>query len=196
MTANQWQFPLAGKFRFQFEHPLPIPQRPIREERRRTQLNTYLQEQFDLSQPGGAERVPYDQPGFNSVARSSRLHGVVSSLLQSFRKGAGSVSNTMLSCLFGLIHYGLKLPFNAIRTFIVSLDWCLVLAFFFAVILSPLTITGWSGNEDRTMRLAADLEYELVQDLRRWGMAIINAPVFRSCMLTYLAVCSCSQSSP
>jgi hypothetical protein len=196
MTANQWQFTLVGNFRFQFEHPLPIPQRPTREERRRTQLNTYLQEQFDLSQPGGAERGPYDQPDFNDVARSSRLHGVVSNLLQSFRRGAVSVSNIILSCLFGLIHYGLKLPFSAIRTFIVSLDWCQVLAFFFAVILSPLTSIEWSGNEDKTMRLAADLEYELVQDFRRWGIAIINVTLFRSCILTYLAVYSYSQASP
>jgi hypothetical protein len=98
--------------------------------------------------------------------------------------------------LFGLIHYGLKLPFSGIRTFIVSLDWCRVLAFFFAVILSPLTSIEWPGNEDKTMRLAADLEYELVQDFRRWGIAIVNVTVIRSCILTYLAVYSCSQASP
>jgi hypothetical protein len=169
MAANHWQFPLAGNLEFQFDYPLPIPQRPMREERWRTQLNTYLQTQFDLSQPGGGPD-PYAQSDFSGVAQSNRPHGTVSSLLQSFQKGAAFVSNLLLSCLFGMIYYGLKLPCNAIFNFLASLDWWLVSAFFIAVLLSPMTSTEWFGNEDRTARLAVDLEYELVKDFRRWGI--------------------------
>lgn len=193
MAANQWQFPLAGNMGFQFDHPLPIPQRPTGDERRRTQLNAYLQDQFDFSQPGGGPD-PYKQPEFNGVARSSRLTEVVSSLLQSFRRGATFVSNLMYSCLFGLVYYGLKLPFNATCAFIVSVDWWPVFAFFFAVMLSPMTSTEWFGNEDRTVRLAVNLEYELVQDFRRWGITRTIALVFWSCLLTFLAVYSYAQA--
>jgi hypothetical protein len=195
MVANHWQFPLAGNFGFQFDHPLPIPQRPIRVERRRTLLNTYLQTQFDLSQPGGG-LDPYAQSDFSGVAQNSRLHGTVSGLLQSFRKGAAFVSNLLLSCLFGIIYCGLKLPFNTIRAFLTSLDLWLVFAFFSAVMLSPMTSNEWFSNEDRTVRLAVDLEYKLVEDFRRWGITRITVLVFRSGLLTYLALYSCSRASP
>lgn len=195
MAANQWQFQLAGNFEFQFDHLLPIPQRPIRVEHRQAQINTYLQTQFELSQPGGGPD-PYAQFDFSGVAQSSELCGILSSPLQSFREGAAFVSNLMLSCLFGLFYYVLKLPFNAICAFIVSLDWWLVFALFFAVMLSPMTSTVRFGNENRTMRLVVDLEYELVEDFRRWGIIKITALVFWSGLLTYLAVYSCSRASP
>lgn len=195
MAANHWQFLLAGNFGFQFGHPLPIPQRPIQEERRRAKLNTYLQTQFDLSHPGGGPD-PYAHSGFSGVSQARGLHGTVSSLLQSFQKGAAFVSNLLLSCLSGIIYYGIKLPFDAICAFLASLDWWLVFAFFFAAMLSPMTSTEWFGNEDRTVRLAVGLEYGLVEDFRRWGKIRMIALVFRSGLLTYLAMYSCSQASP
>jgi len=195
MAANHWQFPLAGNFNFRFNHPLPIPQRLIQLERRRTQLNTYLQTQFDLSQPGGGPD-PYAQSDFSGVAQRSRLYATVSNPLQSFERGAAFVSNLLLSCLFGIIYYGLKLPFNTICAFLASIDLWLVFAFFFAVMLSPITSTGWFDNEHRTVRLAVGLEYELVEDFRSWGKIIIIAPIFRSGLLTYLAAYSCSRASP
>jgi hypothetical protein len=179
MASNHWYFPLAGNFGFQFNHPLPIPQPSIREERRRTQLNTYLQTQFDLSQPGGGPD-PYTQSDFSAVAQSSRLHGTVSDLLQSFQKEATSVSKLLLSWFVRMIYYGLKLPFNAIYTSLAFLDWWLVFAFFFAVLLLPMTSAQWFGNKDRTASLAVDLEYELVKDFRRWGIIRMKILVFQS----------------
>lgn len=193
MTAYRWQFPIAGNFGF--DHPLPIPQRPVRQERRRAQLNTYLQTQFDLSQPGSGPD-PYAQSEFSGVAQGSRLHGTASSLLQFFQKGAAFLSDFLLPCLFGMIYCVLKLPFNTICTFLASLDWWLVFAFFFAVMLSPMTSTQWFGNENETARLAVDPEYELVEDFRRWGIIRATALVFWSGLLTYLAVFSCSRASP
>jgi hypothetical protein len=178
MAANQWQFPLPGNFSLHFDHSLPIPQRPsIRDECRRAQVDEYLKEQFDLSQPGGGSD-PCDKLELNSPTRSSRLPRIVYSQLQSLRKGATFASKLLLSCLFGLVYYTLKLPFDALRAFMISLDWWLVLGFFFAVALSPLTSTEWPSNKDGRVRLASDLEYELVQDFRRWGMAMINTLVF------------------
>lgn len=194
MAVNQWQFPLAGNFGFQFDYPRPIPQRLLGDEHQGTQLNTYLQDQFDLSRPGG-EPNPYDQAELNGVTRRNRISEIARKLLQASRRGAAFVSNVMLSCLFGVFYYSLKLPFNTIYAFIVSLDWWLVIAFFFAVVLSPMTSTEGSGSENNIVRLTADPEYELVQDFRRWGMAMVNALFVRNDELTCLAAYSCSRAS-
>ncbi len=195
MSANYWHVPVTGNFGFRFDHPLRVPQRPIREERRRTQLNAYLQTQFELSQPGSG-LDPYEQRNFNGVTQSSVLHGILSLALQYFRGRAVFVSKLLISCLFRMVYYGLKLPFNIICAFALSIDWWLVFAFSFAVMLSPMTSTKSFGNEDRTVMLAVEQEYELVRDFRRWGMIKITACVFRSGLLTYIAVYSCFRISP
>lgn len=88
------------------------------------------------------------------------------------------MSKLLLSWFVGMIYYGLKLPFNAIYTSLASLDWWLVFAFFFAVLLSPMTSTPWFSSENRTARIAVEVEYELVKDFRRWGIIEITILVF------------------
>jgi hypothetical protein len=169
MAANYWQLPLAGNFPFHFERPLPIPQRQIPGMDQEAQRNAYLQTQFELSQATGGPD-PYAHVEFDGSADDNRFHKILLNALQAFQKGSTFAFKLVLSFLSRLIYCLFKLPFNKICAFLVSIDWWLVFAFFAAILISPMTSTEWSGNENGPAHFELILEYELVENFRRWGM--------------------------
>ncbi len=167
MDGNHWQFPVTFQTPFQIDPHLPIPPRPVPPWRQRPRSSSYLQTQYELSQPTIAPD-PYAHPK-SDINAANQSRSIFLSLMRKFRNGAAFAFKVLLSCLANLIHYLLKLPLTIFWNTLASLDWWLVFAFFFAVILSPLTTGEGLEKEDAAQTLAGCVEYVLAEDARRWG---------------------------